>query len=549
MAKCQYKGCSNEAYDSESSLCILHCKKTLEFKDKDEFESALNQYVESDERIVRTKASPGNISGYKKFTITGVDFPWDGNVRTLVNIQKDISYDYVNFVDCTIRVGRITNVIAKGAGIPEPYIYFEKCSFSYDAIDDEKFLELRLFNYQADKREEKYRYHMSFFDSTFCSDLNLIVYDNSPKSRRDTGYTQDFLFKKCHFLGSLKVDTKGNSVESHVDFFKSCRFGGSGKAKLTVRNLHFLGESLHDCSFEKIDLDIKDSYFKERVSLNGGRFSSIFFKGLKFAGKFEIKYGSDKYNLPPPFCIKISNVDFLGVSDFNGAPINELEFRRVDFRGFFAFEDVGVIDKGCQGLFEYVTFHNHATFRGAKFLGGLNLDRANFSGEANFLGVDADGGNIANTTRETYRLIKHSFDKIGNHLEANKFFAKEMDKYREEVSGNKSLPLWDRAVFHINKNVSDFGQNYLLSIGWLLLSMVFYFYTFVLHRHFGLIHPKPSCDVFGNWYDKVNCLASGMIPFNSFLTSGMELLSLLFYMIFAVLVWQTVVALKRHIRR
>lgn len=291
------------------------------------------------------------------------------------------------------------------------------------------------------------------------------------------------------------------------------------------------------------DIIIKSSSFSGLVDFDYSDPRSINLEDSAFSKGFTIKRkeGSKLLN-----SILFNNVRFDGVAEIHGFRTRRASFLNLDSAKLFAFEKIEVLE---QVVFEYATFQGHATFRGTKFLGGLDLDRANFSGEANFLGVDADGGNIANTTRETYRLIKHSFDKIGNHLEANKFFAKEMDKYREEVSGNKSLPLWDRAVFHINKNVSDFGQNYLLSIGWLLLFMVGYFYTFVLHRHFRLIHAKPSCDVFDNGYDTVNCLASGMIPFKGFLTNGMELFSLVFYIIFAVLVWQTVVALKRHTRR
>lgn len=37
------------------------------------------------------------------------------------------------------------------------------------------------------------------------------------------------------------------------------------------------------------------------------------------------------------------------------------------------------------------------------------------------------------TDRETFRIIKHSFDAVGNHIEANKYFAHEMQACRREL--------------------------------------------------------------------------------------------------------------------
>ncbi|WP_404419571.1 hypothetical protein [Marinospirillum sp.] len=278
-----------------------------------------------------------------------------------------------------------------------------------------------------------------------------------------------------------------------------------------------------------------------------------------------------------------------------------------------------------RATFEYVTFHTHATFRGAKFLGGLDLDRANFSDEANFLGVDVDGGDVSKTTRETYRLIKHSFDSIGNHLEANKFFAKEMDKYHKELDSgrltfsnihnikvlpkeeNKNLlaladlffpwlmlflyfiftaPLYllllitllystpfltERIhlgnilqnffhwisgvnekvpVYWFNKISSDFGQSYIRpAVGMLILvsahvvSIRCFGSSLDLQENYNPCSPEIS-GILGY----LNCGAS-LVPFSNVLISGMELLSLMFYLIFAALFWQFVVALKRHTRR
>lgn len=354
------------------------------------------------------------------------------------------------------------------------------------------------------------------------------------------------MYAKCIFKGLVESPLPSfiNGVEQKLEIksplFSACFFDKN----ISFRRVRFVSDpfrdisefnscscvALHSCQFEN------GVYFSGFSGLSSGKIKAI---KCGFSGKFNA-------HALKVMEIRLLDCDFKGVAVFSGSKFNFFKLVRCVFYGFVDFEGSEFVDNV---VFDSVAIEKLSSFRKAKFFGGLDLDRANFSSEANFLGIDADGGNIKNTTRETYRLIKHSFDKIGNHLEANKFFAKEMDKYREEVSDNKTLPWWDLAVYRVNKGVSDFGQNYLLSIGWLLLAMVFYFYAFVLHRHMGWLHTEPSCNVFGNTYDKLNCLASGMIPFKGFLTNGMELLSLVFYIIFAVLVWQTVVALKRHTRR
>ncbi|MBE0508803.1 MAG: hypothetical protein IBX50_19125 [Marinospirillum sp.] len=333
-------------------------------------------------------------------------------------------------------------------------------------------------------------------------------------------------------------------VELVSGVFSGVRFdGGSFRKGMYIEDVEFelpvfIGANDYDFFY----LSIKDSRFKKEVSLNGSQFGAgLLVDNVIFDGWFEARD-----SVMGDFDIKDAN--FNKFIDISGGCFDSFAVSHVAFFGYFSMESSRVISD--RAVFYYASFSGHASFRGSKFFGGLDLDRADFSGEANFLGVDADGGNIKNTTRETYRLIKHSFDKIGNHLEANKFFAKEMDKYREEVSGNKSLPLWDRAVFHINKNASDFGQNYLLPLVWLVyFSSVFYFLYWVHDYEKWLETPqKFTCGASG-YYANINCFASKFTPFKQFLVPGMEFLSLIFYVIFAILIWQTVVALKRHTRR
>ena len=59
-----------------------------------------------------------------------------------------------------------------------------------------------------------------------------------------------------------------------------------------------------------------------------------------------------------------------------------------------------------------------------------DLENINLKESPNFLNTKIEP---KNTNRETFRITKDSFDKIGNHIEANKFFVYEMKKHKELV--------------------------------------------------------------------------------------------------------------------
>lgn len=525
MGKCQHEGCKNQGHHLGEGYCALHCEKSIGSRTEHNSTLLVDFYNELVDYVI-------SILNQNK------DQLLEAEIKTLKSYRNKIeSEDLLNTNEYIKLKSYLSNkkFFARGFRFPR---FDDRHDFYYPEIislfGGVHFNSCCFYSSSSGLKETE----ISYDQCKFYSKWNV---DQLPMLRNIYGAT----YHECEFYESVNepVAINLNGVEQkkeiYAPLFSDCKFFG----KIIFFRTFFHVDPFRDVLY----LNGGDITFRS-CELNGGLFLSdpskkklgkVVLKNCSLKGVFSAKSLSLK-------SLIFENCEFSGHVLLSNSSIDRVKISTCTFGSLLAFNNCTYYG---EFFLDKVNLNGMIDFREAKFLGGLNLDTANFSGEANFLGVDADGGNIANTTRETYRLIKHSFDNIGNHLEANKFFAKEMDKYRDEVSGNKSLPWWDRAVFHINKNVSDFGQNYLLSIGWLLLFMVGYFYTFVLHRHFGLIHNESSCDVFDNGYDKVNCLASGMIPFKGFLTNGMELLSLFFYIIFAVLVWQTVVALKRHTRR
>ena len=200
-------------------------------------------------------------------------------------------------------------------------------------------------------------------------------------------------------------------------------------------------------------------------------------------------------------------------------------------------------------LFKYVTFQSFVNLRNATFLSGLDFDLVNLSSSASLNALNADIP-IANTERETFRIIKDSFQKIGNNIEANKYFVKEMKKYKEELSNTKKWYSQDRVIFFWNEKISNFGQSYLRPIAIFFIFALLYKWVIAGYNNETLykIYP-PLNGAISNTADFLNSMIRNIPHFSKVLKSGMESVSLVFYLIFVVLIWQTVVAVKRHVRR
>ncbi|EOW9499008.1 hypothetical protein ACOCGS_003564, partial [Vibrio cholerae] len=205
----------------------------------------------------------------------------------------------------------------------------------------------------------------------------------------------------------------------------------------------------------------------------------------------------------------------------------------------------GISELNQISVFRYVTFLSFTNFRNATFSQGLDLEDTNLKEAPNFLNINLLSNN---TNRETLRIIKHSFDKIGNHIEANKFFVLEMKKYKQELSVRPINQ--ERLILLLNEKTSDFGQSYLLPIFWMFVFSVIYYLLILGHESNLLYNLVPSANkLIASVSNAVNGIAANIIPFKKLLREGMEFVSLLFYVIFASLTWQTIVAVKRHTRR
>ena len=92
----------------------------------------------------------------------------------------------------------------------------------------------------------------------------------------------------------------------------------------------------------------------------------------------------------------------------------------------------------------------------------LAADYANIEKEMNFFDVKGLDSKISklNTSQETYRIIKHQFEKLNNKIEANKYHALEMEQHRRNnFESLKNSFLFDKEISFeniLNSTISCF---------------------------------------------------------------------------------------------
>lgn len=434
-------------------------------------------------------------------------------------------------------------------------------------------------------------FESEYFDinnNTYFKDCN---FENNfainPFSKNNSG--DRYRYINCTFNGDLSVIPSGNNKEMLCNLFYECNF----LSNLTIQNLEFrknifmfpdpvilfnnmsinTNESIINNSFKKIkthhrfkkiaisncifDIDFKlngfdDDYFEElnkykcEYELDDMIIDELEIIDTKFESKLEIKNRSINN-----FNFKNSNVS--GIFDVFESEFHKACFFKSIFKDFAAFEKV----KFSNGLevnktvFEYTTFKDFSNFRNTKFPSGLDFSTANLKQEPNFLNTDI---NLNGTDRETLRIVKNSFEKNNNKIEANRFFTYEMREYRNETRWIRNP--FRRLVLDANYVISGFGNNYIWPIIILFASVALYVHL-LIHQNEWVVKTLDLMSFIGDdravfWFDTVTYYANEgskvIIPFNKLLEAkqGFEFISLLFFIWFGVLIWQTVVAVKRN---
>lgn len=506
---CRISECNLREHGNDI-FCILHTKNislldSVDSNDVDDYYSALTNYVKDfikskitsnapDDEIIKTITSEVQENSVTKFlnenTIHFRDFNFP-------SIRSEEYYNYLSILE------RIRKPI------------FEKCSFHY-------------WYYRADIS------NANFLRCTFHTDLFFrFKYEQTAK---------DPIFYNCQFDNSVNLESE-IPISTKRTIFYDCKF----KENIELVNINFDSDIFYsnfsnreyyifsvanllisNCTVNSVinldniqhsSLSVIDSTFLKKVSIEHARLNRLDILNCVFEEKFSLCFSDISE-------FKVKYASFNKIFDISDAKMGNLE----------SFKPVRFIS---------TTFSSHACFNGSNFRTGLEIDTSNIQSVINFHRAEIE---YLGTSRETYRIIKNSFDSIGNYLEGNRYYAYELRSYYSELKYMKGYRK-EKYLYFLNYYSSNFGQNYLLPIGWILL--------------FGLIHTLLSIGYENNWLYQIqilnpifsflskwlNLFASSLLPFGRFLREGMEFVSLVFYIIYVVLIWQTIVAVKRHSRR
>ena len=558
--KCDaFESCKNPVFEI-SSKCALHSSK-YDIVDNTRynvlFAELFKNYIYESLSFYFRESKDNNLNSDEKIFLGKLDsysinldddlkhFPnLDSLILKIENIGFCKNFEYHNLFDKTV------NYILEKVGV----IVWSECSISIDLynymkksffVDCVFIKDFYFYNLYSDESTIKLKDEYIFFECTFEGNVSIRKEKLNLKVEVNRKLFCNCIFKKdIIFLGVVFKE----DVFLNADFYDLI----GSEDTLSVESARCINKiTIEDCEFENgfklngVDL----SKCKERVPIDNFFTLSINYLVVidsKFNDKLELK--NCKVD-----SINFDNSNVEKVFDAFESKFEKAYFYKSIFSDFAGFEDVNFgsekekDNKELLTVFKYVTFMDFSSFRGAKFSSGLDFSKTNLKDTPNFLDVDVG---FKNTTRETFRIIKNSFDDTGNNIEANKFFVEEMKAYRRELK-SKGYSWFSRLILFLNRWISNFGSNYMLPIGWLVASIFIFSEIIDWHSSFFIENKYFWNSGFDNLSIKANNFAKNFLPLSRFLVgrSGIEFISLLFYILFAVLTWQIIVAVKRHTQR
>lgn len=412
----------------------------------------------------------------------------------------------------------------------------------------------------------------TFFDSCIFQNNLIIIHKvdldvpiTKPRFELDIGLKKIAYFTNCTF--KTEVIVKGYESPFQSPLFENSTFKQSLSISGNIIKDELFVESSKIGCFCKVMI-VADTRILSPFKFHN-HIQAFACKDSVFEGKFELKNRMTGEN---NICsvVAIYNTNFHKVSDFFQSHFGLVQFHRTIFEDFVGFEncefglntDKTIKDEKYERLFEtkedaqtkptifdYVTIKELLNFRGASLHSGLDISTINIMNGSNFYGVSI---NQDDTKRETNRIIKNSFDSVGNFIEANKFYVEELKSHRKELKYWKSLEdTLNALLLDINKLTSTFGTNYIKPIALIIMASIFHFfivYSESVKSEF--LCKNPTASTCSLYFKYLNEWSKSIVPINSlFKSQDFHFLSFFYYLIFIVLSWQLIITLKRNTKR
>lgn len=378
-------------------------------------------------------------------------------------------------------------------------LHCDKKTTHVDVLVSEKFEEelKRVYAFPINKFENIIfpKIADDFLDDFFDKSFDNCIFYNNVKINKNFNEAQ-VLFTKCEFhMGIYLFEL---NIKNFI--FKNCKFyEGSW---LRCENSAFLNKTIFEKNINELkgnwnypnNLGFKDCKFDVKLSLcNLSKLNFIKIEECKFNNDLEIIKCSNLNNLyilvntfNDNLCINgniIKNFHFsmcgitkLGVLINNTIVNNHINGNT--FKDTVTFQNT--IFKSKLDLLN-VRFFSNVIFQDMVIEDSLDLKNTIFYDKSNFLDIskkkrdqDENERFIGSTTqidvenRETARKIKDSFEQQNNIIEANKYYALEMDKRKEELEVDKKKNWFEWLVFKTHEISSNHSQDALLALFWII---------------------------------------------------------------------------------
>lgn len=314
---------------------------------------------------------------------------------------------------------------------------------------------------------------IKFIDCTFSKKVELDCTFKESLDNPDDRICKKLIFENCIFSKLIFKKSKETGIDLQVIEINGGNIDSLAMYELTnIQNKILFNKQTYknDKKLEIANLEIRSCMFNESFTLENSNVLIIYLSDVTFEKNvsFEDTTFNEGIIHLASYNEKGEFVSDIFVTNKSNPSNNKIMFDNIKFEDTVSFDDT----KFCnQVIFNKVIFNEVSHFKKAIFEKGLNLDNTNIQKDINFFDTKGLDTEISknNTSRESYRIIKHNFEKLGNKIEANKYHALELEQRKRELENELSKNWKEYLVFKIHELSSEHSTNWLLSLSWIII--------------------------------------------------------------------------------
>ncbi len=289
------------------------------------------------------------------------------------------------------------------------------------------------------------------------------------------------------------------------------------------------------------DFSIYDVSFEKDFRISGGRFMEEFYFVSGFANNISFFKTSSASNYFIASSVIVNSIVFSGIMvkdsivhvnsscyslsfiDFKNLGI--IYFNNIECRDTFLMPSLEEIDS-YENLEVYNELEIHGSDMGKVIF--INCDLSNFQMEfvsSKIIEVFLSGTKMPNEIRTPdvsqqqfgYSQIKKIYENRGDKVEANRYFAREMEAYRSTLDENKNNERWEKINLWLNKISTNYGQSWERGVLSTLVAsgLLFFIYCLSLEVYPSIIYPYlhiPSADEWSKFSKVISYLPEFINP-------------------------------------